>query len=144
MPEINADKRGIAIFLVLGALIMAVVLARVVLNIILNQASLGRHQQSRVQAYYAAQAGMNYALEMLRTGSWVFTSCTNAAPCYVNEDDFPTSILYFGTNSSHKQFRIIFCPKDQACANSTTCSPPTGYTHCINSTVKYTAPSIAP
>lgn len=137
---IKADKRGIAIYLVLGALIMAVVLARVVLNIILNQASVSHHRQSRVQAYYAAQAGVNYALEKLRTGAWTFTSCTNAAPCVVDfEDDFPASILYF-TNSSKKQFRIIFCANGTTCANTTNCTPPLGFNYCIDSAVKYTAP----
>ncbi len=145
MPKINAGKRGIAIYLVLGALIMAVVLAKVILNLILNQASITHHRLSRVQAYYASLAGMNYALEKLRTGQWVVgNDCTNAAPCNVNFEryyDFPASISYFN-NSSQKQFQITICNHGDTYEGSecNTTNLPAGTNTCVYSTVKYTAP----
>jgi Tfp pilus assembly protein PilX len=63
-------KKGIALFLVLFVVLIVVVLANVVLGFISIQSRLTHHQVSRIQAYYAAQAGVNYALEMLRLGTW--------------------------------------------------------------------------
>jgi Tfp pilus assembly protein PilX len=63
-------KKGIALFMVLGTLLVVTILAFIMLNIILSHSRLTQHQVGRIQAYYAAQAGMNYALEMLRTGAW--------------------------------------------------------------------------
>ena len=63
-------KKGIALFMVLGTLLVVTILAFIMLNIMLSHSRLTQHQVGRIQAYYAAQAGMNYALEMLRTGAW--------------------------------------------------------------------------
>lgn len=139
MPnKINANK-GIAIYLVLGALIMAVVLAKVILNLIFNQANIGHHRQGRVQAYYASLAGMNYAIEKLRNGSWTAGDCTVGAPCYIPEDEFPPTIESFD-GSGNRQFRIIFCPAGSDCGGDFDClSPPAGATVCVYSSVQYTA-----
>lgn len=61
-------------FIVLATLMIVIVLANVMLNIMSSQSRLTHHQVSRIQAYYAAQAGMNYALEMLRIGTWIPSS----------------------------------------------------------------------
>jgi len=63
-------KKGIALLMVLGTLLVVTILAFIMLNIMLNHSRLTQHQVGRIQAYYAAYAGMNYALEMLRTGVW--------------------------------------------------------------------------
>lgn len=64
------NKKAVAIFLVLGTLFVAFVLAAVITNIISSQGRLTHHQVSRIQAYYAGLAGMNFAIEKLRTGAW--------------------------------------------------------------------------
>ncbi len=69
-------KKGVALLIVLGTLLVVVSLATVILSLILSHARLTHHQTSRIQAYYADMAGTNYALEQLRTGTWVpGTSC---------------------------------------------------------------------
>ncbi|MDP2904668.1 MAG: hypothetical protein Q8O22_00005 [Candidatus Omnitrophota bacterium] len=63
-------EKAAAFFLVLSVILVVVILAEVVLNIMQRQSRLTHHEVSRIQAYYAAEAGMNYTLEMLRTGIW--------------------------------------------------------------------------
>lgn len=66
-----SKKKGIALFLVLTTILTVIVLSGVVMAIILSQSRLTQHQLSRTKAHYAAQAGLNYTLEMLRLGTWV-------------------------------------------------------------------------
>ena len=65
MPDSN--RKGVILFIVLGTIIVVATLSTVILRIILSQTRLTHHQVSRIQAQYAAKAGINYALEMLRT-----------------------------------------------------------------------------
>lgn len=139
--------KGAALYLVIGTLIIVVILARVILSIILNQATISRHHSTRIQAYYAAQAGMNYALEQLRTGTWYYNSAEdNSCPtasggCDIPEPEFPSQILPF--SGEEQQFKVVFCPSGVTCAPSfQSCTPPAGYNFCINISVKYTAPEI--
>lgn len=67
----ESNKRGVVLFIVLATLMIVIVLANVILNIMSSQSRLTHHQVSRIQSYYAAQAGMNLALERLRTGNWI-------------------------------------------------------------------------
>jgi len=60
------NKKGAALFLVLAIIFGVILLSGVVLNLITNQSKLTDHQVKRMQAYYAAQAGMNYGFEQLR------------------------------------------------------------------------------
>lgn len=73
LPWFRQNKEGVVLFIVLGTLLVVVILANVVLSIILSQSRLTHHQVSRIQAYYAAQAGINYALEMIKLGNtdWI-------------------------------------------------------------------------
>lgn len=91
------------LFIVLGMLMVVVALANIILNIISSQSRLTHHQASRIQAYYAAWAGMNYAIEKLRVGdtNWIPSPDTGTntrvrtlcrSGCDVNEPDLPTSI----------------------------------------------------
>jgi Tfp pilus assembly protein PilX len=70
VSSLRRGEKAAAFFLVLGVILVVVILAEVVLNIMQRQSRLTHHEVSRIQAYYAAEAGMNYALEMLRTGIW--------------------------------------------------------------------------
>jgi len=62
-------NKGIVLFMVLGTILVIVILANVILGIITNQSRITHHQVSRIQAFYAAQAGVNYAREMIRTNN---------------------------------------------------------------------------
>jgi Tfp pilus assembly protein PilX len=87
------NKRGVVLFIVLGTLLVVTSLATVILSLILSHARLTYHQTSRVQAYYAALAGMNLARENLRTGTWAtgsYTLCKSG--CTVNDSDIPYSV----------------------------------------------------
>ena len=65
------DKEGVVLFVVLGTIFIVIILSAIILQIISSQSRLTHHQVSRIQAYYASQAGMVYALEELRIGGWV-------------------------------------------------------------------------
>lgn len=96
-------EKGVVLFVVLGVILMTATLAAVVLSLIVSHHRLTHHQSSRIQAYYAAQAAMNYAVEKLRNGtdpSWpangTYTrnlcraNCTG--PGDINDPNFPGSI----------------------------------------------------
>lgn len=79
--------------MVLATLVIVVLLANVILAIISSQSRLTHHQTSRIQAYYAAQAGMNLAMEQLRTGAWgtgAFTLCN--VDCTINDPNIPYTV----------------------------------------------------
>ena len=60
-----SQKQGAILLMVLGTILVVVILASVILSIILSHSRLTHHQVSRIQAYYAAQAGVNLAIENL-------------------------------------------------------------------------------
>jgi len=64
-----ASNKGIALLTVLVVLLVVVALAVGILNITLNQSRLTHHKVSRIQAYYATTAGVNFALDKLRRGN---------------------------------------------------------------------------
>ena len=71
---------------VMVAVMITVLLAAVTLRFMLAQGRLDRHQINRIRAFYAAQAGMAYAMEMLRNGDWLVGGadqvfCFNDAAC---------------------------------------------------------------
>lgn len=134
---IDNNKRGVALFIVLATLFVVLILGNVILNIVSSQARLTHHQVSRIQAYYAAQAGMNYAFESLRTGSWLppgaggsntyylCNGCTT--PPNINEPDLPHSV---------SNVTIVVADR-----NAPGCVPPAaGIPVCIKATATYTYP----
>lgn len=128
--------KGAALFVVLAMLLVLVIMTNVIMTLMLNQSHLGYHQTSRIQAYYAAQAGMNYALEQLRTGAWpppaangvvqhrLCNGCTAAGE--INEPTLPAPIQ-----------DVIIRISGNAVAG---CTPPTGSTVCISVTTTYINP----
>lgn len=70
MLKLARNKKGAALLLVLATILIVTILANVALNFVLNQSRLSTHQVHRIQAYYAAIAGMNLTIEMLRTNTW--------------------------------------------------------------------------
>lgn len=73
----NCNKRGVILFIVIGVIMVVAMLSIVILRIISNQSRLTHHQLSRIQAQYAAKAGVLYALDKLRRNddlSWTNTT----------------------------------------------------------------------
>jgi Tfp pilus assembly protein PilX len=103
-------KKAVVLFIVLATIIMVATFASVILSIMLNQFRLTHHQTSRIQASYAAQAGVNYAIEKLRLGNdpnWTSTGWFKHRMCWTTgattacssagdilEVDLPRSIEY--------------------------------------------------
>jgi Tfp pilus assembly protein PilX len=87
------NKKGVALYLVLMVLTVVIIFANTLLNLVSSQNSLNIHQAKRIQAFYAAQAGINYALEALRLNdtNWTVPTTGNITHyfCPSNTTDFP-------------------------------------------------------
>jgi len=98
MPKSRNNKKGVILFIVLGTLLVVTLLASAVLRLTASHYRLTRHEISRIQAYYMAMAGVNYAIEKLRLddpvwsnpGPHTFTLCKGG--CDINEPSLPDSI----------------------------------------------------
>lgn len=93
MLSVKSNKNGVIFLIVLCTLLVVVSLAAVVLGLILTHSRITYHQTSRIQAYYAAMAGVNLAMEYLRAGTWTtgsYTLCKTG--CTVNDSDIPYSV----------------------------------------------------
>jgi len=70
----NRDKSGIILFIVIGVIMVVAILSTIILRVVSNHSRLTHHQVSRIQAQYAAKAGVLYALDKLRRnddpGNW--------------------------------------------------------------------------
>jgi len=128
------DKKGVALFMVLATILIVIVLANIVLTIISSQSRLTHHKVSRVQAYYAAQAAINYAMYKLKIGppptGWsVGVSClptSGDGGCDLPADsNFPASII--------QPVKIFIRP-----AGSAGCTNSPGSTACVSATAIYT------
>jgi Tfp pilus assembly protein PilX len=135
MLKLKSAKRGVALFIVLGTILIVVILANVVLSIILSHSRLTHHQISRIRAHYAGLAGMNYALEQLRTGTWTWPNdycignitaghCVGFPPAnFVNDQNMPYEV------------RINIQPPDPTRVNFPDVAP-------LNINVNYTSPAL--
>ena len=76
------QRKGVVLLIVLATIMVVVILGNIILTIMSSQARLTHHQVSRIRAYYAAQAGVNLALEQLRRGVWGYnaTYCITRNP----------------------------------------------------------------
>jgi len=117
------NSRGVALYFVLAILLVVVILANIILTFITSQTRLTGHQVKRIQAYYAAQAGMNLALEMLRNNdpNWITTDtakvrriCRRLNECSapnLTEPSFPPSVnyveIFIGPLDGATQSRVI-------------------------------------
>lgn len=135
MPRVKDKRDGIVLLIVLSTVLTVTLLASIVLKIISSQFRLTHHQVSRTQAYYAAQAGGNYAIDKLRRGDWslpaanstdTYKICRSAgAGCTVVDSAFPHTI---------QDVKIAISDKGAA-----GCAPPGGsVSACISATATYT------
>lgn len=130
MPKGN--KRGIILFIVIGIIIVVVVLTTVILRIISNQARLTHHQVSRIQALYAAKAGMVLAFEKLRTGAWSQNPVSIKYYCINGPVDASVTCsgaslvldpqIHCGNLSTPCNVQIAVCPQAPAAAPCNTAS----------------------
>ncbi|MFH1190901.1 MAG: hypothetical protein V1670_01720 [Candidatus Omnitrophota bacterium] len=63
---LSRDERGVALFMVIGVILLVSILSATILGIATSHTRLTHHQVSRIQAQYAAKSGMVYALDKLR------------------------------------------------------------------------------
>jgi Tfp pilus assembly protein PilX len=106
MSKPRIAKKGAALLFVLGTLLIVTILANVIMGIMLSQSRITHHEISRIRAYYAASALMNYTLDMLRVGTWTANplggaikyACLNGCvdtvtPSYtINDSDIPYNV----------------------------------------------------
>lgn len=129
--------------MVLMTLLVTAILGTILLNFMSSQTRFTHHQVSRIQAYYAALAGMNYAYERLRTGTWAAgTDCTCLPPviccggppaanscCLATLD--PNFAATFPHSVSDVEIGIV-------ASGAGTCITPSGIGACIYSRAVYT------
>jgi Tfp pilus assembly protein PilX len=147
MPKLPSSRNGVVLYMVLVSILAAMVIASSILSIILSQARLSLHETNRVQAYYAALAGANYAIEKLRTGNWTYnTSSDNSCPVNVNDCNAggcPLKDTAF-PNTINQTVRIVFLPKGTQCTlpgpppSKRVCPSDISTDFCIESTATYT------
>lgn len=90
------NRKGTALVIVLGVILVVVLLSIVIVSFMLSQSRLTKHQIDRTRARYTAQAGVNYALEMLRVGCWTtgqnYSICNTTGVCgspNITDTDLP-------------------------------------------------------
>ncbi|MFC1657888.1 hypothetical protein ACFL1D_00730 [Candidatus Omnitrophota bacterium] len=98
------NSRGITLVILISFIMAVVVIANIALVLMSNQGRFGHLQVSRIQAHYAALAGINYALERLRVNdaNWPIPDssspyshdlCRGCISPDINEPDLPDSIV---------------------------------------------------
>lgn len=118
------------LFIVLGVVLITATLAAAILSLVLSHYRLTHHQTSRIQAYYASMAGVNYALEQLRNGTWIAgTHCTPATQPACSPP------LDLGTDFKPASVNSVSIVIKQPGPN---CSPPIGSSACIDVKAAYT------
>jgi len=128
-------KKGIALFMVLGTLLVVTTLAFVILNIILSHPRLTQHQVGRIQAYYAAQAGINYAIEKLRLGAanWTSTGWFQRRMCWTTGATTPcpnaSDILEVDLPRTIEYVEITVWTVNSGLNNTRTITSKTSYTY---------------
>lgn len=121
--------------MVLSTLFIALLVSNIILRVILSQSRLTHHQVSRTQAYYAALAGINYALEMLRTSNpqWPRVGSYNRTICNTNPNCVVTLPVGTVCNATEANF-----PCSVDLVTISVGDPGSGNTRRVNATSNYT------
>jgi Tfp pilus assembly protein PilX len=117
------NKRAVVLYMVLATILIVALLASILLNLTLSQSRLTHHGVSRIQAYYAAKAGIVYAMEQLRSGGSTNTSYN------LSDSDFPSSVV-------NKQVAITVTPYGNG--TCTSAYVPSSVTACVSSKATFT------
>jgi Tfp pilus assembly protein PilX len=121
------NNKGMILYFTLAILLIAVISAMIILNLMRSQNRLSHHQISRIQAYYAGLAGINYAWENLAIGNWPLGNRTVppwTSPALQNDRGFPHTINSVNITVSTR--------------GTNGCDAPPDGTVCISTTVNYT------
>lgn len=143
MVKASTDKAGIALLIVLSTIILVTLLALVMLRPLASHARLTHHQVSRIQAYYAALAGMNYAYDRLRVGDpvWPIPTIENSYTFELTsiEGNFPHSInsVLIAVAADNDPAPILD-PNGNPIPGCNPCNAPAAIPACICTTVDYT------
>jgi len=142
--------------MVLVIILVVIALAQGVLSIILNQSRLTHHNVSRIGAYYAAMAGVNYALDRLRNNdpNWIPASPSTAvwhymcrdvsvAPCLndaasIDEPNLSSAIQFVLVRVAVAGAPVVNNPADTTPPPWSECNPPAGVNTCVNARAVYT------
>ena len=142
-------------FIVLATLMVVIILATVILSIMSSQSRLTHHEVSRIQAYYAALAGMNLAYDMLRVGDnnvgtwpkpaaltdkyYIRYLCKDADPDSDANCQAPGAIIDSNIPASISLVRVTVTDSGATSPPApAACTPPAGSQVCINATATYT------
>lgn len=139
------NKKGIVLFIVLATIFIVILLGNIILSIMSSQSRLTHHQVSRIQAYYSAMAGANYAFDKLRraddltnwpipaaAGTYSHCLCrTLVGNCGVGG---PACDMADGTIPNSVQWVLISVAGNGVAG----CNPPGNVPACINATATYT------
>lgn len=124
-------RKGVVLFAVLGTILVVVFLTNVILTIIGSHSRLTHHQISRIQAYYAAWAGINFAYEKLRLNNDPLWPLPSSSGSYTRTVPDTFTISGVARNVSVTVKGRNLCPAPL---------PPAGVIACIDASVNYTAP----
>ncbi|MCM8783093.1 MAG: hypothetical protein NC909_01665 [Candidatus Omnitrophica bacterium] len=109
MSKQESFKKAVAMVLVLFIIFSVIVVANILLIFFSSQFQLSHHQVSRIQAYYAGMAGINYALEQLRTGNWnsvgIYNLSDNEFPWIIRKIEINITNVNVGPFTGLKQIR---------------------------------------
>jgi Tfp pilus assembly protein PilX len=137
----RARNKGVALFIVIATIFVLILLANIILNLMLSQSRLTHHQVSRIQAYYASLAGVNYTYDALRRGAWVVpgagasdTHCIsrNAGECAALGIVCTDETIDSAFPSTIECIQVVVSP-----SGVNGCDPPTGSDSCISATSHY-------
>ena len=98
MFELKRDTKGVLLIIVLGTIIIVTLLATVILRIFFSHYRLTNHNITRIQAYYAALAGVNHAMELLRTGNTPNIPAGSTYHYNLTDQSFPPIIKTVSVN----------------------------------------------
>ena len=89
------SPKGVTLLLVVALVLVIVIMANITITVLLSQSRFTHHTLSRIQALYAARAGINLALEQLRNNSWgtgAYCIGRSGSGCAALDNDIPYQV----------------------------------------------------
>lgn len=139
------NKKGVALLVVLGVLLVVAILVNAILAIILSHSRFTQHKVGRIEAYYASLGAINYAMDYLAQGYVNLATCGGAGGCVIT----PNPALYnlapggdFDPPSISSVTIIVKAHNAPAggVPRTEACDHPSGNGACINVVTQYTTP----
>jgi len=127
---VKRSQSGVVMLVVLGAIMVVIILANIIMTLMSSQSRLTHHQVSRIQAYYAAMGAINYTYEQLRQRVWQAGE-THTIPFDLGNDFRPASIVSVTVTIVPSQNTNLIAPCYRPILDGTAC---------ISAFVDYTRP----